>query len=192
MLELMSTAEQPLDPLWLRTLSTVLPVVGAILVALLGAPKFFEAIRKRRSGRLEDKSPLVGVPSSVAVAATEKASTDPILKLFIDDLHTRLSLAHHEMSELHRLRSVDAGTIATLTTELADREERLRECESDLEGKKTQNRSLMRRLEELKKEVEATQRKLSICMEGHGSTDDRPQEPPRPPGPRSTGDRTSL
>lgn len=168
-LEWLSAAETQLDPIWLRTLSTVLPVVGAILVAVIGAPKALEAYRKRRDGHTSDNDPptLTGVPAQVAVAATEKVSGDPILRLFIEDLHHRLSLAHEEAAELHRLRAVDAGTIATLTAELSDKEERLGECEVELESKGTQNRALIGRLETLKEELEVTQRKLSICMEGY-------------------------
>lgn len=160
--------EAPQDPIWLRTLSTVLPVAGTILVAWIGAPRLLEALRKRRDGVTEERAPLVGVPPQVTVAATETAANDPILKLFVDDLHTRLSLAHNEMAELHRLRAVDAGTIATLTAELADKEERLHEFEVEMESTKTLNSSLRGRLEELKQELEITHRKLSICVEGYG------------------------
>lgn len=165
-LEMLFMLEAPQDPIWLRTLSTVLPVAGAILVAWIGTPRLLEALRNRRDGLAEsERPPLVGVPPQIAVAAAETAATDPILKLFIDDLHTRLSLAHQEIAELHRLRAVDAGTVATLTAELSDKEERLQECEAEVGETKGRNRMLLRRLEELKHELETTQRKLAICME---------------------------
>lgn len=109
----------------------------------------------------------MGVPPQITVAAAEKASTDPILQLFIDDLHQRLSMAHEEVAELHRMRTTDAGTIATLTAELAEKERRLQECESELRDKNHQNRSLLNRLEELKSELESTRRRLAVCMEGY-------------------------
>lgn len=168
-------AETQLDPIWLRTLGTVLPIVGTIAVAVLTGPKLLERHRERRAERdSSTPNPLPpaegpGIPTPVAVAATEKASVDPVLALFIDDLHKRLSLAHGEAAELHRLRAVDAGTIATLTAEISDKEERLQECERELAEKRVQARSLMRRLEELKAELETTRRKLAICMEGFNS-----------------------
>lgn len=164
-------AETPPDPIWLRTLATVLPVVATIAVALVTGPKLVERMRERRNGR--DEPDLIppregpGVPAPVVVAATERASTDPIIRLFIDDLHARLSLAHEEAAELHRLRAVDAGTIARLTTEIGDKEDRLRDCERQLADKNIQNRQLIRRLEELKRELDATRRKLAICIETH-------------------------
>lgn len=175
MLTTLFAAEIPQDPTWLRLLATVLPVVGTILVALLTGPRLLERVREKRAERTTQSgaSPTTivppidgpGVPTPVTVAVTEKASLDPVLRLFIDDLHTRLSMAHEEAAELHRLRAVDAGTIARLTAEIADKEERLVECESELTEKRTQSRSLMRRLEELKEELDATRRRLAICKE---------------------------
>lgn len=164
-------AETQTDPIWLRTLATVLPFVGTVLVAILTGPKLISWVKNHRNPpevveqHIPPQGP--GVPAPVALAATERASTDPIIRLFIDDLHTRLSLAHEEAAELHRLRATDAATIARLTTEIADKEERLQQCEQELSERKVHNRQLMRRLEELKLELESTRRKLAICMEGY-------------------------
>ena len=166
------------DPIWLRTLATVLPVAGSIIVAILGVPKLIEMRDQRRAEKADPASkpaPLQGpgVPDQVAVAATERASADPIIRLFIEDLHERLSAAHEEAAELHTQRAVDAGTIARLAAEIADKEERLQECEVDIANFRTQNRALIGRLEELKREIEVTRRKLTICMEGYQSPHDR-------------------
>lgn len=158
-------AETPQDPIWLRTLATVLPIVGSIVIAVISAPKLIERFRQKKAER-EANHPPDSPAVQVAVAATERAATDPIVRLFIDDLHQRLNLAHEEAAELHRLRAVDAGTIARLTTEIADKEERLDACERELTNKTTQNRSLIRRLEELKRELDTTRRKLAECLEG--------------------------
>jgi hypothetical protein len=158
----------PPDPIWLRTLATVLPVVGTILVALLTGPTILERLRERKREKNDVTPPpeWPGVPTPVAVAAAERASVDPVLRLFIDDLHQRLNLAHGEAAELHRLRAADAGTIARLTTELADRDTRLQQLEQELADKTRDNRHLKRRLEEYKVELEQTRRKLAICLEG--------------------------
>lgn len=159
---LLSAAETPQDPIWLRTLSTVLPVLGAIVVAILGGQKVLERRREKKA-----IDPPADPRDSVAVAAVEKSSTDPILRLFIEDLHKRLSEAHTEAAQLHQLRAVDAGTIARLSAELADKEARLYEVERDLETKTTQNRVLRGRLEQLKKELESTRHQLAVCIEGY-------------------------
>lgn len=159
-------AETPQDPIWLRTLATVLPIVGSIVIAVISAPKLIERFRQKKAEREANHPPADSPAVQVAVAATERAATDPIVRLFIDDLHQRLNLAHEEAAELHRLRAVDAGTIARLTAEIADKEERLDTCEQELANKTTQNRSLIRRLEELKRELDTTRRKLAECLEG--------------------------
>lgn len=169
MLSLLSAVEATTDPLWLRTLTSLLPVVSGIVIAAIGAPHLWKAFQTRRSSQTNPEIPPQegpGVPPQVAVAVTETASNDPILRLFIDDLHSRLSTAHQEAAQLHQLRAVDAGTIARLTTELADKENRLQECESELLDSSTQNRALIGRLNQLKNDLELTQRKLQICREG--------------------------
>lgn len=164
-------ADVPVDPIWLRTLATVLPVVSAVVVAVLTGPKLIERLRERRQEKAAPP-PLIpppegpGIPTVVTVAAVDRASTDPIIRLFIDDLHQRLNLAHAEAAELHRLKAIDAGTIATLTSEIADKEARLNACELELSHTSVQNRQLISRLEQLKFDLESTQRKLAICLEG--------------------------
>lgn len=182
MLEWLSLVEAPPDPIWLRTLATVLPVIGTMVVGIVAAPWVVEKVRAHnRTNR--DQSPErsthalpvdtggPGLPAPVTLAANERASADPILRLFIDDLHQRLSMAHEEAAQLHTQRAGDAATIARLGAEIADKEERLRDCEQELEEKTTQNRALRRRLEELKHDLEATRRRLAICLEDKGFTE---------------------
>jgi len=163
MLELLSGVETPPDPIWLRTLSTVLPVAGAIAVAALTGQKVVERFREKKE---RDTPPPADPAESVAVVAVERSSTDPILRLFIEDLHNRLSEAHTEAAQLHQFRAVDAGTIARLSAELTDKEERLSEVEQELERKTTQNRVLRGRLEQLNHELESTRHQLALCLEG--------------------------
>lgn len=163
-------AETPPDPLWLRTLATVLPVVATIVTAVIATPKVIERLRERRRER-EEHAPQPegpGVPPVVAVAAAERAGTDPIIRLFIEDLHQRLNLAHSEAAELHTLRATDAATIARLTTEISDREARLAECERELATTSTSERAVRRRLEQIRIELADTRRELA-AMKGRYS-----------------------
>lgn len=174
MLMLLSAVETPPDPIWLRTLATVLPVVGTVLVALVAAPWLVGKYRGRggQGGEPTPAEPMgsppaLGIPSPVSIAATERAALDPVIRLFIEDLHERLSAAHQEAAELHTLRAGDAATIARLTAELADKEVRLRDLEEEYETTKVQANHFRSRLEQLKQELEMTQRKLAICVEGY-------------------------
>lgn len=105
----------------------------------------------------------------MVVAATEVASTDPILKLFIDDLHQRLSAAHEDAARLHQFRAVDAATMARLTTELADKESRLARVEEELRNKTTQNAALRRQVHQISRELETTRSQLASCVEGYNN-----------------------
>lgn len=155
-------AETPPDPTWLRLLATVFPVVGTIVVAFLTGPKILEKHRERRDARANGDP----VPAPVAANAVT-ASTDPIVRLFIEDLHERLSAAHEDAARLHQLRAVDAGTIARLSGELNDKEQRLSTIERELATKTTQNRVLRSQLEDIGRELEATRKQLAICIEGY-------------------------
>lgn len=107
-----------------------------------------------------------GLPAPVTIAATERASADPILRLFIEDLHERLSQAHTETAALHIQRAGDAATIARLGAEIADINERLQGCQQELHTKGEQNRYLRQKLNETQRELEITRRKLAVCLEG--------------------------
>lgn len=162
------------DPIWLRTLATVLPVVGTIIVATVAAPSVVEKLKQRNAPPQPSPEPTPtlpngapGIPPSVTISATEKAAADPIIRLFIEDLHERLSMAHNEAANLHTLRAADAATIARLTAELAEKESRLGEIEQELNSAQDQNREFRARLRALKEELEATQLKLELCVEGY-------------------------
>lgn len=167
MLAMQFIADTQPDPIWLRTLSTVLPVLGTIVVAILTGQKVLEKRREKKADEAPPPSDPPSAPTQVAVVATEKASSDPILRLFIEDLHTRLSMAHEEAAKLHQLRAVDAGTIARLSAEIADKEDRLREVEELAGNSANENRELRRKVQRLTLELEETRRQLAICTEGY-------------------------
>lgn len=161
-------AETPPEPIWLRTLAIVLPVAGTVTVAILTGPKIVGRIRERQKARREGTDPSEDSPAiaaQVAVAATEQAVGNPILRLFIDDLHQRLSSAHEEAARLHGLRAVDAATIARLTEELAHTEGELTRIITDANGKVHQNKELRTRLRQLRRELEETRAQLRDCYE---------------------------
>lgn len=102
----------------------------------------------------------------MTIAATERASADPILRLFIEDLHERLSQAHAETAALHTQRAGDAASIARLGAEIADISERLADCQAELHTKGEQNRYLRQKLTEVQRDLEVTRRRLVVCLEG--------------------------
>lgn len=174
MLTLFSAAEPVMDPIWLRTLATTLPFLGPIVVGLIAAPWVADKLKNKNREAAQTAVPATtesegskGLPAPVAIEATERAQADPLLRLLIEDLHERLSAAHQEAAHLHAEKASDAATIARLTAEIDDQEERYRSLLAELNDKTTQLRAVRGRLEELKVELEQTRRKLQICMEGY-------------------------
>lgn len=167
-------AEEARDPTWLRTLATILPFLGPVLVGLIAAPWIGEKIRGRRNGEAPRHEappqdtptpPGAGLPPPVAQEAVQRAEADPLLRLLIEDLHHRLSAAHGEIAQLHIEKSADSGNMARLAAEIEDQETRYRACLAELDDKTGQLRAVRGRLEEIKRELEVTQRKLRICMD---------------------------
>lgn len=159
-------AETPPEPIWLRTLAIVLPVVGTVTVAVMTGPKILVRIKERRAGNKESDTLSETNPEiakKVAEVAVGEAVGNPIIRLFIDDLHTRLSLANTEMSKLHGLRAVDAATIARLTQELSYSQERLAEVVRDAHSKNGTTKELRQRLRILRQELEETRAQLRDC-----------------------------
>lgn len=107
------------------------------------------------------------LPGQLITEAHTRAEADPLLRLLIEDLHNRLSEAHHDAAQMHNARAQDAAQIARLTAELDDQEQRYRQVLSELDDKSAQLRLIKPRLEEVKRELEVTRRKLHICMEGY-------------------------
>lgn len=174
MLSLLFAGEQPPeDPLWLRTMATILPFLGPVVVGLIAAPWLAE---KWKDNKHKNNTPTPGgtpvvtgggLPAPVALEAVQRAQVDPLLTLFIQDLHGRLSAAHDELAVAHTQRVADATTIAALTAEVEDQSERYQECMAELEKKDALVRLIRPQLEQLKFELEQTRRKLAICMEGY-------------------------
>lgn len=159
-------AETPADPIWLRTLAIALPVLGTVTVAVLTGPKIVGRIRERAKSRERGETTAEDSPqiaARVAEVAVQESVNNPILRLFIDDLHTRLSKANEEMSKLHNLRMVDASMIASLTEKLSDSQERLAEVIHDANAKSGTNRELRQRIRDLRRELEETRDQLRDC-----------------------------
>lgn len=176
MLILNSAAEPPPDPTWLRALATLLPFLGPVVVALIAAPWVVDRLRGRKGVDSQHEAPKEQepavppgspLPGPLITEAHTRAEADPLLRLLIEDLHNRLSEAHRDAAMMHNARAEDAAQIARLTAELDDQEQRYRQVLAELDDKSTQLRLIRPRLEELKRELEATKRKLAICMEGY-------------------------
>jgi chromosome segregation ATPase len=165
-LSLQFAAETPPDPIWLRTLATVLPVVGTVVVGMLTAPKILERLRERKAAKAAGTNPAeasLETDQKIAEIATEQAISNPILRLFIDDLHTRLSQANAEAAKLHEIRAGDAATIARLTAQLGDKQDRLVKIEQQARDKTARVRDLVRLVRQLKSELEETRAQLHDC-----------------------------
>lgn len=168
--------ELPPDPIWLRTLATVLPVAGTVAVAILTAPKIIERVKERREAKRTGRDPSeanAATDQQIAEIATEQAIHNPILRLFIDDLHTRLSVANAEAAKLHEIRAADAATIARLTEQLGDKQDRLVVLESEARQRTTKVRDLIKLVRQLKAELEETRAQLRDCYR-EKDRDDQP------------------
>lgn len=186
-------AEPPQDPIWLRTLATVLPVAGTIVVAILTGPKILARMKEKREAKANGTSTAetsIHTDAAIAAAATEQTINNPILRLFIDDLHTRLSKAHEEMANLHNVRASDAATIARLTEELGSTTDRVAELTQAAEQHAERARELIRRVKALRLELRETRDQLRDCyrqMDKEEQAHDASQPTDAWAGPREQG-----
>lgn len=161
------------DPVWLRTLATVLPFLGPIVVGLIAAPWLVQRVRGNGPPPSEDSpekttpttTPVL--PAPVAQEATQRAQADPLLRLLIEDLHNRLSDAHAEVAAANNARMADGVQIARLSSEVEDLAERYQQALASLAEKSEELRVTRGRLAEIRQELEQTRRRLQICMEGY-------------------------
>jgi hypothetical protein len=170
MLSAWLAAEVPEDPIWLRTLATLLPFLGPIVVGLIAAPWLAERVRNGKADDAPtiDTSPgTTALPAPVAQEATARAQADPLLRLLIEDLHNRLNEAHREAATFHTRRAEDAVLIARLTAEIDELQERYQRALVDLDEQRQTVRTTRSRLREIQTELEQTRRRLQICMEGY-------------------------
>lgn len=160
------------DPIWLRTLATLLPFLGPIVVGLIAAPWLAERVRTKRSNgattiaHTPANGEAQGLPAPVAIEATQRAQSDPLLRMLIEDLHDRLDQAHQEAAQFHGQQATDAAMIARLTAEIDELQERYQRVLTDLDESRESVRATRGRLLEVQRELEQTQRRLRICMEG--------------------------
>lgn len=181
--------ETPPDPIWLRTLSIGLPVAGTVIVAILTGPKISDRLRERRKAKAAGEDPAEATlvtDAKIAEVATVEAINNPIMRLFIDDLHMRLSKAHEEMAQLHTIRAGDAATIARLTEQLADAEDRCRAITQSAQDKSSRVRELIRLVRQLRAELEETRSQLRDCYE-EGDRRDTAKSTDPWAGPRQQG-----
>jgi chromosome segregation ATPase len=147
-------------------LATVLPVVGTVVVGILTGPKILDRMRERRTAKAHGENPAeasIETDAKIAEIATEQAIGNPILRLFIDDLHTRLSQANAEAAKLHGIRAGDAATIARLTAQLGEKADDLEVLERQARDKSVKVRELVRLVRQLRRELEETRAQLRDC-----------------------------
>ncbi len=171
---LLLAVEAAEDPIWLRTLATVLPFLGPIVVGLIAAPWLVQKVQHSRQPRTRTTQPEStpestgpGLPAPVAIEAQQRAQEDPLLRLLIEDLHGRLSQAHREAVAAQQQRAADAAQIARLTAEVDDLEIRYQNALTDLGEARQDLRATRARLQEIHTELEQTRRRLQVCMEGY-------------------------
>lgn len=158
----------PSDPIWLRTLATILPFLGPIVVGLIAAPWLVQKVRG--NGQSQNGNGAASVPTATALptpVAREVSQADPLVKLLIEDLHGRLNQAHAELSLAHTTAMADGVQIARLSAELEDLEGRYQDALVSLADKSEEVRVTRGRLNEINRELEQTRRRLQICMEGY-------------------------
>lgn len=165
-------ASEAQDPIWLRTLATVLPVLGTMVAAIVAGPLLVEKFKQRNDpppnpAPSETPPPGQGLPAPMAMEAVDRAQADPLLSLLINDLHTRLSDAHAEAADLHAGNAANMAMIARLEAELQDKDERVSELERELRDSATQRSYLRQKATALTNEVESLRRQLAVCVEGY-------------------------